>query len=85
MSKTEKTEAFFFVSLTICILSIVAAFTFFHYNKNYTKTHLLAKNIETAIEKGINPLSVRCSYAESNDTICITFTAQEAKTVLQSK
>ena len=74
-------ENFFTICLTIVTLTIVAAITFFH----KTESILMAENINTAIEKGIDPLSVRCSYADSDDIICITFTAQESKSVLQSK
>jgi len=46
---------------------------------------LKSMNIESAIEKGIDPLSVRCSYATMNDTICIVFASKDSQTVLQSK
>lgn len=36
---------------------------------------LMAQNIESAITKGIDPISVRCSYAHSQDIICIAFAA----------
>lgn len=38
---------------------------------------LMAENINKAIEKGIDPLSVRCSYVKSSDhdIICIAFAA----------
>lgn len=35
--------------------------------------HLMSKNIEHAIEKGIDPVLVRCSYAGKDDIVCITF------------
>jgi hypothetical protein len=34
----------------------------------------MASNIENAIAKGIDPISVRCSYAKSDDIICIAST-----------
>lgn len=36
---------------------------------------LMAQNIESAISKGIDPLSVRCSYVHSQDLICVAFAA----------
>lgn len=36
---------------------------------------LMAQNIESAIAKGIDPISVRCSYADSKDLICVAFAA----------
>jgi hypothetical protein len=35
----------------------------------------MAQNIDNAIAKGIDPLSVRCSYAKSDDIICVAFAA----------
>jgi hypothetical protein len=35
----------------------------------------MAGNIDGAIAKGIDPLSVRCSYAKSDDLICVAFAA----------
>jgi hypothetical protein len=45
---------------------------------------LMAKNIENAIAKGIDPMSVRCSYTRGDDPICIAFAATKNNTVLQS-
>ena len=36
---------------------------------------LMAENMNNAIEKGIDPLAVRCSYVKSDDIICVTFAA----------
>jgi hypothetical protein len=74
-------ENFFIICLTMCALALFAAITFSY----HTESNLMARNIETAIEKGIDPLSVRCSYAKQNDTICIVFAANESKSVIQSK
>jgi hypothetical protein len=35
----------------------------------------MAANIENAIAKGIDPLTVRCSYAKSDDIVCIAHAA----------
>lgn len=39
---------------------------------------LMAQNIDTAIAKGFDPLSVRCSYAQSLDTICVAYAASHS-------
>jgi hypothetical protein len=72
---------FFTVCVTICVLALVGSITFFYYHESKLKS----MNIESAIEKGIDPLSVRCSYATMNDTICIVFASKDSQTVLQSK
>jgi hypothetical protein len=66
--------------ITVVILAIIIAITIFHFNQS----ELMAKNIESAIAKGIDPLSVRCSYARADDIICITFAAKNVEPVIQS-
>jgi hypothetical protein len=71
---------FFTLCVTLCVLALVGAITFHHHNESKLKS----LNIESAIEKGIDPLSVRCSYASANDTICIVFASKDTGVVLQS-
>jgi hypothetical protein len=33
----------------------------------------MAKNIKDAIDKGIDPMSVRCSYASETDNVCVAY------------
>ena len=58
-------------SITLVLLSIVAAICLYGLNDR----KLMAANIENAIAKGIDPLTVRCSYARSDDIICIAHAA----------
>jgi hypothetical protein len=37
----------------------------------------MAANIENAIAKGVDPLSVRCSYVKSDDIICIAYASNK--------
>ena len=39
----------------------------------------MAKNIEAAIAKGVDPLSVKCAYETSANPICITYAATAKK------
>ncbi len=59
------------VSITLVLLSIVAATCLYGLNDR----KLMAANIENAITKGIDPLAVRCSYAKSDDIVCIAHAA----------
>jgi hypothetical protein len=47
-------------------------------HKNH-ENGLKSKNIESAIEKGVDPLSVRCSYASDRDLICVTYATSVKK------
>ena len=58
-------------SITLVLLSIVAAICLYGLNDR----KLMAANIENAIAKGIDPLAVRCSYAKSDDIVCIAHAA----------
>ena len=59
------------VSITLIVLSIVAATCLYGLNDR----KLMAAHIENAITKGIDPLAVRCSYAKSDDIVCIAHAA----------
>ena len=57
------------ISSAILIFSTIVATVVYYTNDR----NLMAKNIENAIAKGIDPISVRCSYAKSDDIICISY------------
>ena len=59
------------VSLTLVLLTAIFGFGYY----SISDRTLMAQNIDNAIAKGIDPLSVRCSYAKSDDLICIAFAA----------
>jgi hypothetical protein len=51
------------------ILVIILAFWNYKVNENV----LMSKNIQDAMSKGIDPLSVRCTYAADTDNICLAY------------
>ena len=59
------------ISITVVLLSIIVAISYVTVNDR----KLMAANIENAITKGIDPLAVRCSYAKSDDIVCIAHAA----------
>jgi hypothetical protein len=76
MNKTTVTDLFrldttFIVCLTLILFATIAGMSYY----NIVDRTLMAKNIDVAIAKGIDPLSVRCSYAKSDDLICVAFAA----------
>lgn len=61
---------------TILTVSLTLVLLVFMYSIVYYKTvdrKLMAENIEAAIAKSIDPLAVRCSYANSDDNICVAY------------
>ena len=59
------------IAIIVVLLSIVTAVCLYGLNDR----KLMAANIENAIAKGIDPLTVRCSYAKSDDIVCIAHAA----------
>jgi hypothetical protein len=46
---------------------------------NINDRNNMAKNIEAAIAKGVDPLSVKCAYETHSNPICITYAATGKK------
>lgn len=61
------------IAATIISVSVIAGASIYHINDRA----LMAKNIEQAIAKGIDPLSVKCSYQTHADPICITYSMKK--------
>jgi hypothetical protein len=67
--------------ITICISVVIVLSTAIIggivYNVNDRNN--MAKNIEAAIAKGVDPLSVKCAYETGSNTICVTYAATTRK------
>jgi hypothetical protein len=67
--------------ITICVSATIVFCTFivsiFMYNINDRNN--MAKNIDAAITKGVDPVSVKCAYETNINAICITYAATTKK------
>jgi hypothetical protein len=54
-------------------VTIASVITLALYSHGVKKDELFAKNLETAIGKGIDPIAVKCSYSEIKTEMCITY------------
>jgi len=67
--------------ITICVSVVIVLTTAIIggivYNTNDRNN--MAKNIEAAIAKGVDPLSVKCAYETGTNTTCITYAATVKK------
>ena len=72
-SKKDNTGLHFTIALVIVSLSLIAAGTMYNVNDRT----LMSKNIEQAISKGIDPLSVKCAYQTSIDPMCISYSMKK--------
>lgn len=59
----------FFGGIGALLLVIIIAF----WNYKLNESNLMSKNIQDAMAKGIDPLSVRCTYAADTDNICLAY------------
>jgi len=57
------------VSIMILLCTIIISYAFYNVNDRNN----MAKNIESAIQKGIDPLSVKCAYETTANAVCITY------------
>jgi hypothetical protein len=71
VSDLIKIDSTFIVCITLIALAVVASMGYYY----IVDRQLMAGNIDNAVAKGIDPLSVRCSYAKSDDLICVAFAA----------
>lgn len=74
-NKKDNTAIQAIVSIVILVITAMISVAFYNINDR----NLMAKNIEQAIAKGVDPLSVRCSYQTSSDPICITYSLSGKK------
>ena len=74
MSELLKDIKTLVIALAIVVISAIIGATYYNVNDRI----LMSKNIDSAIAKGLDPISVRCSYAASTDTICVAFAASPA-------
>ena len=65
----------YIVAVTVVIISAIIGITVYNVNDRI----LMAKNIDSAIAKGMDPLGVRCSYSSTTDTICMIHSATGSK------
>lgn len=59
----------FVISLLIAIVSLIGSITFY----KHSELQAIKSNIESAIVKGIDPVAVRCAYANEKDVVCAVY------------
>ncbi len=72
---SESTKNFDFITMVVCAAIVVVAFIAGITVYNMNDRNNMAKNIEAAIAKGMDPLAVKCSYETHPGAICITYAA----------
>jgi hypothetical protein len=75
MSELLKDIKTLVIGITTVIVSIVISATYYNVNDRI----LMSRNIDSAIAKGLDPISVRCSFVTNTDTICVAYAASNKK------
>ena len=66
---------------TIIIVSAIIGASVYSINDRM----LMSKNIDNAIAKGVDPLSVRCAFADGRDMICVAYGASHGNGLISKK
>ena len=65
----------FTLIIAVIVIVLISEVTYYEYSEMKS----LERNVESAIAKGIDPVAVRCAYANKSDTICIAYAASRPK------
>jgi uncharacterized membrane protein len=69
------TKNYEIVTLIICVSVIIAGLIAGAFIYNINDRNNMAQNMESAIAKGIDPLSIKCAYETNANPVCITMAA----------
>ena len=75
MSELLKDIKTLVIALATVFVSAIIATTYYNANDRI----LMSRNIDSAIAKGLDPISVRCSFVTNTDTICVAYAASSKK------
>lgn len=81
LNRVEKKDTLpLIIGVTLVAITLIGCATFFH----HTETLAIKSNIESAIVKGIDPLSVRCAYGD-NSHVCVAYAVAHGKSSTEGK
>jgi hypothetical protein len=64
---TDKNNTILIVAITLGFIAILFVVD------SVMQRSIMAKNIDNAINKGIDPITVRCAYAPATDNVCLAY------------
>jgi len=67
------------ITILTCVTIVACTLIVSAFNYNTTNQNNMAKNIEAAIAKGVDPVSVKCAYETNSNSVCITYAATARK------
>ena len=75
MSELLKDIKTIVIGVSTVIVSVIIGATYYNVNDRI----LMSKNIDSAIAKGLDPISVRWSFVTNTDTVCVAYAASSKK------
>ena len=69
-------DKIYFTSLVVAICAVMGSLTY----KTTFEITAMQTNITAAIEKGIDPVAVRCAYASKDDNVCVAYAITHGST-----
>lgn len=69
--KVSKTNEM--MTVIVCVTIIVCSLVIGGFLYNINDRNNMAKNIDSAIQKGVDPISVKCSYEVNSSSTCIAY------------
>jgi len=61
------------ITLLACITIVAVSIIISGYLSNINDRNNMSKNMDSAIQKGIDPISVKCAYATQTDNLCMVY------------
>lgn len=59
------------ISIVVVAIAAISAAAY----TSLTRNQLMAKDLQVALDKGVNPIVIRCAYADEGDRICLVYAA----------
>jgi hypothetical protein len=75
MKLTETVKSFnnLVITVAVCIAIVVVSMIASIAMYNMNDRNNMAKNIDSAIQRGVDPISVKCSYETGSTSTCIAY------------
>jgi len=61
------------ITLLACITIVAVSIIISSYLSSINDRNNMSKNMDSAIQRGIDPISVKCAYATQTDNLCMVY------------
>lgn len=61
------------ITLIVCTCIIIVSLIISNYMSTVNDRNNMSHNMDTAIQKGIDPISVKCAYETQTNNLCVVY------------